>query len=253
MELKEQNETRDGNIVFGIIGGVIGGIIATLPWILMYVYGNMMWSFLGLIIGLGVFKGYEICKGKMDKKVPYIVAIISIICITIATLYVIPQLLLIKELGRTSMEALKYMYSLSEFRGAIIQDYIYSLLFTVLGISGIVSSIKRSIARGDEKVNWNLPAYAPKDEEIDEIKKIFKDRNAMDKDHTIEKKELLNLLKGEYKTLRFLTARGIIVSKKGGYFYSEANETNPMIRSFKIIGITFAITFGIIILIALFC
>ena len=34
------------NYVLGIIGGLIGGFIASNPWILMYVYGNMILSLL---------------------------------------------------------------------------------------------------------------------------------------------------------------------------------------------------------------
>ena len=30
------------NYVLGVIGSIIGALIATLPWILMYIYGEMM-------------------------------------------------------------------------------------------------------------------------------------------------------------------------------------------------------------------
>ena len=42
----------------GIIGALLGGLIASIPWILMYVYGEMMLSLLAIIIALGALKGY---------------------------------------------------------------------------------------------------------------------------------------------------------------------------------------------------
>lgn len=249
---KDGITTEEGNYLTGIVGAIIGGMLATLPWILMYVYGNMMWSMLGLLIGLGAFKGYEICKGKMDKKVPYIIGIVSILAITVATLYIIPQLLIIQEYGSTSLEMLKTLYAFDEFKSAIIQDYIYSLLFTILGISGIIASVKRSIENGDAKIQWNAPAFAPKDEEIEELRNIFKERNALDKDHTIPKSELMDKIKGQENVLKFLTARGIVQCKKGAYYYNLDNEEHPGKRTLKIMGITFAIMAAIIILIVLF-
>lgn len=249
--MKREVKVEEGNYLTGIVGAIIGAMIATLPWILMYVYGNMMWSMLGLLIGVGAFKGYEICKGKMDKKTPYIIAAVSIVAITVATLYIIPQLLIIQEYGSTNLDMLKAIYSVEEFKSAITQDYIYSLLFTVLGISGIIGSIKRSIENGDEKIQWNAPVYAPSSEEIDEIKSIFKKRNALDKHNTIPKDELLREIKGKENVLRYLTSRGIVQSKNGGYYYNLENEMHPGKRTLKIIGITFAITFGIILLVIL--
>ena len=43
----------------GIIGALIGGIIASIPWVLVYVYGNMMLSLLAVLIAAGEFYGYK--------------------------------------------------------------------------------------------------------------------------------------------------------------------------------------------------
>ena len=76
----------------GILGGLIGGFIASVPWILMYVYGNMILSLLAIIIAIGVLKGYQICKGKIDNKLPVIIIVISLLCVTVSTLLIIPFL-----------------------------------------------------------------------------------------------------------------------------------------------------------------
>ncbi len=143
------NENK--NYITGIIGGIIGGFIATIPWILMYVYGNMILSLLAILIAMGVLKGYQLCKGKIDKKLPIIIIVTSLLCVTISTLLIIPILLLIKEGQTGSIENLKVLYNYEPFMQAIIKDYAISVLFTILGISGVVSNVKKQINEGETR------------------------------------------------------------------------------------------------------
>ena len=142
-------ETNNGYL-FGIIGSILGGLVASLPWIIMYVYVEMMWSFIAFLIGYGAFLGYKLFKGKMDIKVPYIIGIVSIIVIIFTTLYVIPALLIIKEGLTPSFEILSLLYSNTEFKSAIIKDLIFAVLFTVLGVSGIFKTLKKQAKNGEE-------------------------------------------------------------------------------------------------------
>lgn len=142
-------ETNNGYL-FGIIGSILGGLVASLPWIIMYVYVEMMWSFMAFLIGYGAFLGYKLFKGKMDIKVPYIIGIVSIIVIIFTTLYVIPALLIIKEGLTPSFEILSLLYSNTEFKSAIIKDLIFAVLFTVLGVSGIFKTLKNQAKNGEE-------------------------------------------------------------------------------------------------------
>ena len=64
----EDNVKKEGSYLTGIIGAIIGGAIATIPWVLAYVYGNVMLSLLAVLIGAGEFYGYKIFRGKIDKK-----------------------------------------------------------------------------------------------------------------------------------------------------------------------------------------
>ena len=131
-------EKKTNGYLIGIIGALIGALIGTIPWIILYVYGNMIYSVLAFVVAIAALKGYELLKGKVDKKLPIIIAIISVIAITIATLVIIPNLLLIKEIGTTSLANFKMLYADSEFSSALIGDYITSLLFTVLGKGGVI-------------------------------------------------------------------------------------------------------------------
>ena len=142
-------ETNNGYL-FGIIGSILGGLVASLPWIIMYVYVEMMWSFMAFLIGYGAFLGYKLFKGKMDIKVPYIIGIVSIMVIIFTTLYVIPALLIIKEGLTPNFEILSLLYSNTEFKSAIIKDLIFAVLFTVLGVSGIFKTLKNQAKNGEE-------------------------------------------------------------------------------------------------------
>jgi len=136
---------KEKNYVLGIIGALIGGLIASLPWIIFYVYLDMLWSLLAFPIAYGALKGYRLLNGKEDKKLPIIIAIISVVVITIVTLVIIPLLLLAQEGLNASFSNLEFLYQFSDFKAAILKDYILSLLFTVLGISGIIKQLKQTV------------------------------------------------------------------------------------------------------------
>ena len=140
------NENK--SYIKGILGGVIGGIIATIPWILMYVYGEMILSLLAILIAMGVLKGYQLFKGKVDKKLPIIIIVISLLCVTISTLVVIPLLLLAKENLPSNFENLKVLYENETFQTALFKDFAISVVFTALGISGVISNVKKQLNEG---------------------------------------------------------------------------------------------------------
>lgn len=140
MEIKNEK-----SYVTGIIGALIGALIGTIPWILVYIYGNMLLSLLALIIGYCSFYGYKLLNGKLDKKTPWIIVTTSLIAITIAALVIIPLWLLKNEGFTVTLNNLQMIYNFSEIRNAILRDYAISILFTILGISGVVKTIKETV------------------------------------------------------------------------------------------------------------
>ena len=88
----------------GILGALLGGIIASIPWILVYVYANMMFSVLAIFIAMGALKGYQLFKGKIDKKLSIIITVVSLLSVVVSTLLIIPCLLLLKESIGISIE-----------------------------------------------------------------------------------------------------------------------------------------------------
>lgn len=224
------------NYILGFIGGLLGGFIATIPWILMYVYGNMILSLLAIVIALGVLKGYQLFKGKVDSKLPVIIIVISIICVTVSTLIIIPLLLINKEDQIVSIDNLKILYDYQPFVDAIIKDYIISLIFTFLGISGVVANVRKQISEGSKeniKVEFTNQQFK---ENKEQVKQVFLKLNATDKNSAVEKEQILSELeminaKGIFNNLRL---QGIIKKHNKKYYFSLKEEKNSVIRFIKL-------------------
>ncbi len=256
-------ETKKGSYITGIIGAVIGGLIATTPWVLAYVYGGMMLSILAALIAAGEFYGYKIAKGKMSKKLPIILMVIAIIIVTIATLVIIPALLIQKEGITVSFGNIERLYENSEFATAIMKDFVISVIFTILGASIITTNIKKQLENNDGK---DVKLDFSNKEEVNEIKKsaielikpIFIKYEAISQDKPILKDEVIAEIDDKRKakySFGYLKQLGIIKKYKGKYYYLEdaENETTAkkMGKSKKIFLIVILILFILLTLIAM--
>ncbi len=245
-EVKEkQNNVQEGNYTSGIIGAILGGILTTIPWVLVYVYGNMMLSILAVLIAAGEFYGYKLFKGKMSKGVPAILMILAIIIVTIATLVIIPALIIQQKGLPVSINHIMELYKDSKFSSAMVHDYMISIVFTILGASVITSNLKKQIANSDGKevkldLNNTEQTNERKKLAIELIKPIFTKYEAVNKEKAMLKEEVLadteDVMAKQQFT--FLKQLGIIKKYKGKYYYSEENETKQMKpKKFSTLGI----------------
>lgn len=241
MEEEVIKKEKTGSYLTGIIGAIIGGIIATIPWILVYVYGSMMLSILAAIIAGGEFLGYKICKGKIDKKLPIIIMVIAVIIVMVTTLAIIPALLIQKQGLPVSITNVQKLYGSSEFSTAITKDCIISVVFTILGASIITSNIKKQLENNDGKEvkiqftnNENINKMIK--ESIEELKPIFEKYEATTPDKAMIKEEVLAEIpedRGAKIRFNYLKQMGIIKKYKGKYYYSKEAENNPKKRPKK--------------------
>ena len=130
------------NYILGIIGGLLGGIVASIPWILVYVYGNYILSLLATLIAFGVFYGYKLFKGPKTDKLPILIIIFSLLIVMVVTTVFIPLVTLYNSGYEASLSNLQILYASGTYRAAIIQDLIVSIVFTVLGIGVVVQRSK---------------------------------------------------------------------------------------------------------------
>ena len=238
MEEEVIKKEKTGSYLTGIIGAIIGGIIATIPWSLVYGYGNMMLSILAAIIAGGEFLGYKICKGKIDKKLPIIIMVIAVIVVMVTTLAIIPALLIHKQGLPVSIANVQKLYGSSEFSTAITRDCIISIIFTILGASIITSNIKKQLENNDGKEvkiqfsnNENINKMIK--ESIEELKPIFEKYEATTPDKAMMKEEVLAETsedKGAKIRFNYLKQIGIIKKYKGKYYYCEEAESNIKIH-----------------------
>lgn len=231
----------------GILGAILGGLVASLPWILAYVYGNMIIAALAIIIAIGALKGYQILNGKVDKKLPIIIAIVSLLCVTVSTLVIIPLLLLLKEGVGASLTNLELLYSDSEFFAALMGDYIISVLFTILGMSGVIKTIKTEIENSKDKDNIKVEIGNGTKQDREKIIQYFLTKNAVDANTATEIEETAEL---NENALAALIQNAVIVKKGDKYYYSfENDEKNKKAekKSAIFVGIFIAILVGLMV------
>lgn len=249
-EIKENVPKR---YLLGILGAFLGALIATIPWILMYVYGNMILSALAIVIAIGALKGYQIFKGTIDNKLPIVISVVSLLAVVLATLVIIPMLLIIQEGEAPTIDNFKLLYSFDEFAAAIVHDFIISVVFTILGISGVIANVKRKINESDEPISEikvsdtlanNSQMVANGDPNAATVKDIFTKHNAMSKQTAITKDVILSeigSIENGRQVFNTLKTQQIIRKYKGKYYFSEKAENSVMYR--------FGIIFGKIMLI----
>lgn len=258
-------EKPKGNHLLGILGAILGGFIAAIPWVLVYVYGNMIFSALAILIAIGALKGYQIFKGRIDKTLPYTISIVSLLVVIITTLIIIPCLLIVQEGQQLTYDYFKFIYGDDKFSGAIIHDLIISIAFTALGISGVVANIHKQLKQSDkplEKIDIsstlaNPNAEANNPEVVTSVKGAFQKYEAMDKAHAIDKKTILDeleTLKNGKQLFNTLRTQQIIRKSKGKYYFSEKAEQSGLYRFGLLFGkfILFLIVLLVVVFVTIF-
>ncbi len=242
-----QNQPK--NYALGTLGAFIGAFVASIPWILMYVYGNMILAALSIIVAIGALKGYQLFKGTIDKKLPIIISIASIVVIIFTTLIIIPALLIMQEGYPPLVENIALLYSSDEFLEAIIHDLIISIIFTVLGISGVVSNVNRKIKESNVPLkeikisdisNNNQNINAVSKENIKTVKDVFLKYDALSKQNAIDKNTIfqdLTQVENGKQLFNTLKMQQIIRKYKGNYYFSEKAESSFLYRFIRLFGI----------------
>lgn len=253
--MEEQTKNK---YLLGVIGALIGAFIGAIPWVLMYVFANMMYAILAILIVLFSFYGYKITKAKMDRKLPVILSITSLISITVTMFIIIPISLMAKENMPISIENLQILYQYEEFTSAIITDYVVALLFCVLVIGGIIYNLNKQLKNGVADKDIKIISQEagndtfPK-EDIDKVRDIFERNDAMSKNHTITKELIMEDIEKEFgeekgrRIFDYLKIQKIIKKKSNKYYFSEKAQKSTFYRY----GLTSIKTFVIVLVLSI--
>ncbi len=246
-------ENQKNNYLLGIVGAVLGAFIGTIPWILIYVFANMMIAIVSVLIAICSYFGYKFTKAKIDKKLPIIVGAASLFAITVSTFVIIPLCIFAQEGISVTLANFKIIYTYSGF----IRDFIITIVFTIVGTSGVIATINRQIKDGVDPdeikiTNPNNQFQVVSPEELENVESIFERSNAFDKDNTISKEEFLQELMTSETELRskqifaLLRNQGIIRKSGGKYYFCEKMAIDPTRQSKKIALIAIIVTFTVI-------
>ena len=250
-------ENVKNNYLIGMIGALVGALIGAIPWVLMYVFGNMMYAILAILIVICSFYGYKITKATIDKKLPIILSIASFISITVTMFVIIPICMMIQNEVGVSTETFEILYSNDQFLTAMVGDYIISLLFCLVVIGGIIVNLNKQIKNGVESKDIKIIAQDAGNEEfskedIEVVKNAFERNECMSKEHTITKELILEELERTFdkekaeRIFEYLKIQKIIRKKSGKYYFLEKAQKNTFYRY----GLTSIRTFVIVMLIA---
>lgn len=236
--MEEQVKNR---YVIGTIGALIGGLIGSVPWILSYVFANMIYAILSVVIVVCAFYGYKLTKAKMDKKLPIILSVVSFIAITITMLVAIPLIYMSKEGVTISFETFQRIYQIEEVTSVILTDYVISLIFCVLVIGCIVYNLNKQIRHGVQDKDIRIITQSVENEmfskeDIERAREVFERNDALNKKHTITKELIVEDLQREFgnekgsKIFEYLKIEGVIKKKSNKYYFSEKAQNSPYYR-----------------------
>ncbi len=233
-----ENEVKKKESYFlGIIGAIVGGIIATIP--LAFGYANSEFIFLlaiTIVVPFLEFYGYKWLKGKIDNKLPIILMILTIFVVSIMIFAFLPATLLIKFRLPINFEEINAIYANRNIVINLLEDYLLSLVFGVLGAYVVGSITKKKLLLNISNINLfssdNKEKQDFKEKAITILKPVFEKYGSTQKEKTITKEELLADIKetnfNDY--FNYLRQLGIVKKYKGKYYYSTDDENNIKIH-----------------------
>lgn len=247
---------KENKYLKGILGALAGAIIGTIIFILISIMVSSIFTLLAILTVVGGFYGYKLTKAKIDKKLPIIIAIISFICITIAVLVIIPMGLLLNQGTQLSMDNLMALYQVNDNREIIFNSYAMSLLAGLIVVVVIIVNLNKQLKNNvaQEQIKIIAPDASNKvfsNEDINQVKKLFEEKNALDKKGAIEKEVILpkiNTVLGIEKgkaIFEYLRTERIIKKSKKKFYFSVKAQNSPWYRygftNFKTVLIILAI------------
>ena len=197
-----ETKKKEKKYFLGIIGGLILGLLFCALIVSLYIYTDFI-ALLGMIVFLGIFEywGYKLLRGKIDKKLPWIIAILSSINVIIMAFLFIPIALLVKSNIQIGFKEIGGLYSQSSISLNILQDFLLSLVCALFGSYALGTVVKRKVMLRVNKIKLfssdNKEKQELKEEAINVVKDIFKRLNAVEKEKAVKKEELLEQIDNE--------------------------------------------------------
>lgn len=123
------------------LGGFVGGLIASLPWLTLYTMGGLIVAVLAFLIAPGVNYGYRKLKGRVNRKLPTTIIVISVIVLVVIDLLILPA-----YFSKTlNLNIIFNLVFTKAYWQIMLRELIISTVFAVAGIFKVVNDIKYEI------------------------------------------------------------------------------------------------------------
>lgn len=156
---KIQDNELNANYLLGIIGGIIGGIFGSIPSVLSIVLANVISAWLCALIPLGVYFGYKLFKGKMNRAALFITIVISVLIIPVLH-YLVFAFTVSKEYGFYPGLNV-YISTISMYPADFMPGLAQIALFIGLGIVIVLSIISRGNRHFHAEANFTWNSMRP--------------------------------------------------------------------------------------------
>ncbi len=148
---KEAFDNEKKNYGVGFIGALVGGLVATLPWILVQHFTGFLASALGLLIGMGAYKGYKIFGGRDGKATLWMVIFVVIISVLFSQVVMLGIAMFQNDIPLV-FENFIILLGDGELQRALLGDLAIGYIMAALGVSGIVRRLHRAGKGGNVTV-----------------------------------------------------------------------------------------------------
>ena len=123
------------------LGGFVGGLIASLPWLTLYTMGGLIVAVLAFLIAPGVNYGYRKLKGRVNRKLPTTIIVISVIVLAVIDLLILPA-----YFSKTlNLNIIFNLVFTKAYWQIMLRELIISTVFAVADIFKVVNDIKYEI------------------------------------------------------------------------------------------------------------
>lgn len=126
-----EHNIEHGNILLGLLGAILGGIVGGLPNVVLAAMGMEGNYYLYILIPPCSYLGYKLFKGVLTRAVPFIIAIVSIICT------VIQEFLFTYSVIARYGSSLGISYSIKEFISDVMIDREFMAEIMIEGMKSI--------------------------------------------------------------------------------------------------------------------
>lgn len=131
--------------IIACLGGVLGGVIASIPWLVLYMFGGLIVSALAVLIAPGVNYGYRKLKGRVNRKLPIIIIGISLFILVLINLLILPIYYCVRvELAVNIKNILNFITS-AVYWQSLFRELIISTVFAIVGTIKVVNDIKYEV------------------------------------------------------------------------------------------------------------